>query len=73
MTTLEDLEKRVAAIEARPARGGPLPQPTAKCTADLPHDGMMYNGELYQCRCGQVYEKAGKGKLRGVVYVAVDS
>lgn len=72
MATLDDLEKRVAAIEARPVRDGARAESTVKCTADLPHDGMMYNGELYQCRCGQVYEKAGKGKLREVVHVSVD-
>lgn len=67
--SLDDLDIRLKVLERqRPVAGG---QPE-QCTAAMPHDTMMYNGEVYQCRCGMVYEKAGKGVLREVVHVSFD-
>ena len=50
-----ELRARLDALE-----GGGL----RKCTAENPHDGMMYDRVQYVCRCGQIYLKDGRGGLR---------
>jgi len=61
--TLDDLRYRVEEVE-RLMRTRVVDE---RCTAERPHpDGLVFQRgpNVYTCRCGQTYVKAGNGLLR---------
>lgn len=52
---IEELTSRLLALENRD-----------QCTADMPHDELVWSGSIYRCRCGMKYAKLPPGRLRVV-------
>lgn len=47
----------------REALGDFMPPADVQCTAEFPHDTLVYQNPTYHCRCGRVYVKNGRGGL----------
>lgn len=61
---MEDADREIIATMIHNAISAQV-SPVVRCTAENPHDTLVYQRgpNIYRCRCGEVYQKNGRGGL----------